>query len=628
MRPRAHRPPRGPFVRAQLIKRAGVYYLLYSTGTTHRIVYATATSPLGPFRYRGIVLPPVWGWTTQASAVEWHGEWFLLHHDSECSLGETARRCVKVARMHWDDAPPVPRLLTVVKGRAEPASPPEPPPPPGSPASDGVVNGATRLTADGQPLNAHQGSMVFDPASQRLYLYGNYHRECPATTHCHCVGAEEGWTVTSGIGVYSSPSLAGPWRREAGPILPPFNQPRVIGPVPSRRGLGGDVAMPWRMYVQFPLRLATSASPSGPFELSPLTVSLDHSPQDMNAFLDADGRSYIIYTTPEDYRIRVQRLTADGTAGVPGAISAAFGPPPSEAPVLFQYRPGTYFAVFGHNCWCCAEGAEVFVYRAPAPLGPWTLLGDINVDGAGVRIVPGQTAFVVALPPPLGVACNASFVLALDEWMTGPTRARMHQYWAPLEFQGRLDDRGEQSGGGDFQIHPLASYQSRWSLLWPSPPPPAPPPLPPLPSPPPPLPSPPPPLLPPSSLPVALLPLPMPAPIPSPSMLLLPPSTVDAAVEAAFDGTAPAASPMRPMVERAVRVVAWGGAAVGLCWMLLASLVGVWRRRRHGRELGATAQDFEVDTITNDDDEEEPVEEKEEERAVLGRGRAGTVYRL
>lgn len=102
--------------------------------------------------------------------------------------------------------------------------------------------------------------------------------------------------------------------------------------------------------MQFPLRLATSDVAAGPFALQPATVKLDHDPQDMNTMLDTDGRTYIIYTSAGDYRIRVQRLTANGTQGEPGASSAPFGPNPCEAPVLFR-RDDAYFAIFGHN-WC------------------------------------------------------------------------------------------------------------------------------------------------------------------------------------------------------------------------------------------------------------------------------------
>ena len=53
-----------------------------------------------------------------------------------------------------------------------------------------------------------------------------------------------------------------------------------------------------------------------------------------------------------------QQLSADGRRGKPGASSTPFPPRPCEAPALFQAGGGRYVAVFGHNCWCCAEGAQ------------------------------------------------------------------------------------------------------------------------------------------------------------------------------------------------------------------------------------------------------------------------------
>ena len=87
--------------------------MLDSTGDTHLLVYATSSAPLGPFVYRGPLLQPVWGWTTHASVVEWEGLSYLVHHDSSCSLGETARRCTKVAPLRYDGSG---AILPVAKG--------------------------------------------------------------------------------------------------------------------------------------------------------------------------------------------------------------------------------------------------------------------------------------------------------------------------------------------------------------------------------------------------------------------------------------------------------------------------------------------------------------------------------
>ncbi len=84
-------------------KYNGKYYLSYSTGTTHYIVYATADTPDGPFTYQGRILEPVLGWTTHHSIVEYHGKWYLFYHDCEISNGVNHRRNVKYTELKYDE---------------------------------------------------------------------------------------------------------------------------------------------------------------------------------------------------------------------------------------------------------------------------------------------------------------------------------------------------------------------------------------------------------------------------------------------------------------------------------------------------------------------------------------------
>ena len=85
-----------------LHKRNGVYYFSYSTGNTHRICYATGDNPYGPFTYRGVILTPVVGWTTQHSVVEVGGKPYLFYHDSQASGGKTWLRNVKVTPLTYN----------------------------------------------------------------------------------------------------------------------------------------------------------------------------------------------------------------------------------------------------------------------------------------------------------------------------------------------------------------------------------------------------------------------------------------------------------------------------------------------------------------------------------------------
>ncbi len=88
----------GPWVH----KYNGNYYLSYSTGNTHYIVYAISNNPKGPFTYKGRILNPVVGWTTHHSIVQYEGKWYLFYHDSSLSGGADNKRCVKYAELTYN----------------------------------------------------------------------------------------------------------------------------------------------------------------------------------------------------------------------------------------------------------------------------------------------------------------------------------------------------------------------------------------------------------------------------------------------------------------------------------------------------------------------------------------------
>ncbi len=102
------------FEGAWLHKHEGLYYFVYSTGTTHLLCYATGESPYGPFTCRGELMSPVEGWTTHGSSVEYAGSWWLFHHDSALS-GRSSLRNLKVAEFrHLGNG-----TLTPIDGRPD-----------------------------------------------------------------------------------------------------------------------------------------------------------------------------------------------------------------------------------------------------------------------------------------------------------------------------------------------------------------------------------------------------------------------------------------------------------------------------------------------------------------------------
>jgi hypothetical protein len=84
-------------------KYKGIYYFSYSTGFSRRLAYATGTSPMGPFTFRGYILSPVSGWTTHHSIVEFQGKWYLFYHDATLSGGIDYMRNIKVAELNYNE---------------------------------------------------------------------------------------------------------------------------------------------------------------------------------------------------------------------------------------------------------------------------------------------------------------------------------------------------------------------------------------------------------------------------------------------------------------------------------------------------------------------------------------------
>ncbi|MCI6503624.1 MAG: family 43 glycosylhydrolase [Prevotella sp.] len=70
-------------------KRDGIYYMSYSDGPFRghepQIAYCTATSPLGPYRYQGVILDPVNSGTNHHSIVTYKGQDYLFYHTADLS---------------------------------------------------------------------------------------------------------------------------------------------------------------------------------------------------------------------------------------------------------------------------------------------------------------------------------------------------------------------------------------------------------------------------------------------------------------------------------------------------------------------------------------------------------------
>ncbi|WP_438941273.1 family 43 glycosylhydrolase [Micromonospora craterilacus] len=123
----------GFFEGAWIFKRNNTYYMAYAgnnAGPTSQctpanyhacIAYGTASSPEGPWTYRGTMLRPVSSTTSHPGILEFNGKWYLAYHTADAVGGGHFRRSVAIDPVEWDDTQTPPRMKLVTptpaKGR-------------------------------------------------------------------------------------------------------------------------------------------------------------------------------------------------------------------------------------------------------------------------------------------------------------------------------------------------------------------------------------------------------------------------------------------------------------------------------------------------------------------------------
>ncbi len=308
-----------------------------------------------------------------------------------------------------------------------------------------ISNVNPRRDLHGEILDAHDG--VLEYFEGRFYLYGTRY------------GNTDGLHSTNRYVCYSSDDLTN-WTPH-GEILkdpPPrmYFRPYVkFNPKTRKYVLWYNVGRENKDGV------ATSDRPAGPFAIQNPDVRLKYSDMgtgDHGLFVDDDGTGYIVYTTVnlakmsstepsqiENHRISVEKLSDDYLSST--GKNSGFIAGNCESPSMFK-RNGTYYVLTDNTCAFCPQGSGARVYTAPAPLGPYTYRGNINVEGPAAdvpspwtkpgtgrpnAIIKAQQTHVAIIPAKGGPA----FIWMGDRWKSAPDKIKGHdfQYWSsPLQF--------------------------------------------------------------------------------------------------------------------------------------------------------------------------------------------------
>nr|WP_298728278.1 family 43 glycosylhydrolase [uncultured Steroidobacter sp.] len=106
----------GPFV----FERNGIYYLTYPhvENKTERLEYATSSSPLGPFKWAGVILDEAESgcWTVHHSIVDYRGQWYLFYHDKDLSPGFDKNRSIRADKLFFNADGTIRKVIPTLRG--------------------------------------------------------------------------------------------------------------------------------------------------------------------------------------------------------------------------------------------------------------------------------------------------------------------------------------------------------------------------------------------------------------------------------------------------------------------------------------------------------------------------------
>ena len=86
-----------------MVKRNGIYYFIYAhmgrKGMPTCIGYSTAKSPLGPFKYGGVIVDndgcDPQNWNNHGSIVEFKGQWYVFYHRTTNGCISSRKTCIE-----------------------------------------------------------------------------------------------------------------------------------------------------------------------------------------------------------------------------------------------------------------------------------------------------------------------------------------------------------------------------------------------------------------------------------------------------------------------------------------------------------------------------------------------------
>lgn len=278
--------------------------------------------------------------------------------------------------------------------------------------------GAVWNDESGEVINAHGGGI--------LSMNGTY----------YWFGEKRGRRGSEGVNVYSSKNLFN-WKFEGLALTQSqdttsdisvgcvMERPKVIYNAKTKKYvMWFHLELRGQGYRAARAGVAVSDKVTGPYQFLKSFRPNDNMSRDMTLYVDDDGKAYHIYSSRENYDLRIAQLSDDYTSST--TKDKMMFSEHREAPAIFKYNKKYYLITSGCTGW---NPNRARMHVADSLFGEWTSLGDpLRGDGADTTY-GGQSTYILPVQGKKNV-----FLFMADRW--NPRNLRDSRYlWLPVQFK-------------------------------------------------------------------------------------------------------------------------------------------------------------------------------------------------
>ncbi len=286
-----------------------------------------------------------------------------------------------------------------------------------------IQPGAVWYDTKGEIINAHGGGVI--------YSNGAY----------YWFGEKRGRSASEGVNVYSSKDLC-QWNYEAVALAQDQNDTLsdiTRGCVMERpKVLYNEKTRKYVMYFHLELRgqgyraaragVAVSDKVTGPYTFVHSFRPNGNMSRDMTLYKDDDGSAYLMYSSRENYDLRLVKLS-DDFLNVTTQDQLLFANH-REAPALLKYKGKYHLITSGCTGW---DPNKASLHIATSMWGPWVESNINPMKGENAsKTFNGQSTYILPIQ-----GKKDAFVFLADQW--NPKNLKDSRYlWLPVQFENGL----------------------------------------------------------------------------------------------------------------------------------------------------------------------------------------------